>query len=164
MRRFVRRQLFVRALATTIALVATAACHRSTPTLTADAIAPKADGSLTPDKRTRIPRDASRFDITSVTDSSVLFQAHEVDWLRAGMIAYVVDPLRRDALLAKVRVSEVHAAMVTGIITSQVTRVTTDHVLLLSAPPTAWWKSPQFWWGALVGGAVGGGIGASIKH
>lgn len=154
----------MRALATTMILVATGACHRPTSALVADAIAPKADGSLTPDKRTRIPRDASRFDISTVTDSSVHFQAHEVDWLRAGMIAYVVDPLRRDALLAKIRISEVHAASVTGIITSQVTRVTTDHVLLLSPPPTAWWKSRHFWWGALVGGAVGGGIGASIKH
>ena len=163
MQREAQRWLRVRALMVSSVLCASSACHRG-PT-TATTLAPSSlSFEATTSGRARIPRNAARFEIEAVTDSSVQFQSHEVDWLRTGMTAYVVDPLHRDALIAKVRVSEVLAARISATISSQVTRVTTDHVLLVSQPTASWWNSRRFWFGALTGSVVGGALGASIRH
>ena len=146
-----------------VVLGASAACHHG-PTTAATMSASSLSLEPTKSGRARIPRNASRFDIEAVTDSSVQFQSREVDWLRPGMTAYVVDPLHRDALIAKVQVSEVLAARITASITSQVTRVTTDHVLLVSPREASWWSARRFWFGALTGGVVGGALGAVIRH
>ena len=112
----------------------------------------------------RIPRDASRFEIDAVDDSTAKFRPREADWIREGMVAYAVDPLHRDALVARLRITEVHAVMITALVTSQVTRVTPAHVVLLLEPRPTWWKTRRFWIGASAGALLGGALGASIPH
>ena len=75
------------------------------------------------------------------------------------MIAYVVDPTNRDALVARSRVLTVWNDMAVAVVTSQVTRVTTRHVVLMTPPRVPWWKAKRFWMGTIVGALFGGSIG-----
>ncbi len=103
----------------------------------------------------RIPRDAARFEIDAVDDSTARFRPLESRWLRTGMLAIVVDSKNRDALVARVRIIAVDSTSVTALVIGQVGRVTTDHFLLVAHPKTPWWHDRRFWIGALAGGAIG---------
>jgi len=103
----------------------------------------------------RIPRNASRFEIEAIDDSTARFKPREASWVREGMTAYVVDPLHRDALVARLRVVSVWNDMAVAVVTSQVTRVTTDHVVLMVPAPAPWWHAHPFWTGSMAGGLLG---------
>jgi len=111
----------------------------------------------------RIPRDAARFEIDVVDDSTATFRVFESRWLRAGLSAYAVDPTRRDALVARLTILRRDSTTATALVTSQVARVTTDHFLLVPPPPTPWWETKLFWIGTLVGSAVGLGTTAAVR-
>ena len=103
----------------------------------------------------RIPRDAARFEIESVDDSTARFRTFEVKWLRPGMQVYAVDPARRDAFVARLRIVRSDSGRLVALVTGQVTRVTTDHFLLAVQPALPWYRTRRFWWGALGGGVFG---------
>lgn len=105
----------------------------------------------------RIPRDAPRFEIDSVTDSTAMFRVREARWIRPGQSTYVVDPQQRDALVARLRIISRDSLTATALITSQVARVKVEHFLLVVRPPTPWWRSRHFWLGALSGITVATG-------
>ncbi|MCE2900541.1 MAG: hypothetical protein ACK5W7_00950 [Gemmatimonadaceae bacterium] len=105
----------------------------------------------------RIPRDAARFEIDSVTDSTASFRVQEARWIRPGHAAYVVDAKQRDALVARLHIVGRDSLTATALITSQVARVRAEHVLLVVRPPSPWWRSNRFWVGSLAGAAVGAG-------
>lgn len=90
-------------------------------------------------------------------DSTAQFRPFEARWLRAGMEVYAVDPARRDALVARLRVLRADSGRLTALVTAQVTKVTTNHFVLAVKPPVPWYRTPRFWWGALGGGVVGAG-------
>ncbi len=127
-------------------------CHRAT----------RAERPLVP-VLPRIPRDAARFEIDAVDDSTAKFRVFESRWMRAGLFAYAVDPMHRDALVARLTIIRRDSTTATALVTSQVARVTTDHFLLVPPPRTAWWLSNRFWLGALVGGAIGAGAAAIVR-
>ncbi len=116
----------------------------------------------TPTPTTRIPRDAARFEIDVVDDSAARFKPREALWVKAGMTAYAVDPTNRDALVARLRVISVWNETAVAVVTSQVTRITTRHVVLLTPPIVPWWKTRRFWIGTLVGAVVGGTVGGVL--
>lgn len=103
----------------------------------------------------RLPRDASRFEIESVDDSTARFRPFEASWLRVGMTVSAVDPTQRDALVARLRIVRSDSGRFVALVTSQVTRVTTNHFLLAARPKTPWYRAQRFWWGVLAGGTAG---------
>ncbi len=105
----------------------------------------------------RIPRDAARFEIDSVTDSTATFRVREATWIRPGLQSYVVDPAQRDALVARLRILSRSGESATALVTGQVTSVKPEHFLLVVRPDAPWWKSRRFWTGTLVGATVGAG-------
>lgn len=111
----------------------------------------------------RIPRDAARFEIDAIDDSTATFRVFESRWVRTGLSAYAVDPVRRDALVARLTIIRRDSTTATALVTSQVARVTTDHFLLVPPLPRVWWRTRRFWLGALVGSAVGAGTTAAIR-
>ncbi|MES2523893.1 MAG: hypothetical protein V4617_14395 [Gemmatimonadota bacterium] len=111
----------------------------------------------------RIPRDAARFEIESVDDSTARFRAFEATWVRKGMMVYAVDPAKRDALVARLRITGADSGGLVALVTAQVTRVTTDHFLLAVKPKVPWYRTRTFWLGML-GGGVAGTTGAVIAR
>lgn len=122
--------------------LALVACHRSA-------------GKPSEPPVARIPRDAARFEIDAVDDSTARFRPKEASWVRVGMQAYAVDPINRDVLVARLRVTAADGGNVTALVTSQVTRVTTSHFLLVVRPSVPWWRARTFWVGAAAGSAAG---------
>lgn len=115
----------------------------------------------TPQPIARIPRDAARFEIDSVTDSTAIFRVQESTWIRAGMAGYAVDPRQRDALVARVRISGIDGdGRAVASVTSQVALVKRDHVLLLVEPERRWWRQRSFWSGMGTGALLG--VGAAL--
>jgi hypothetical protein len=141
------------------AAVASAGCHfvpYRTPTAAGPApIAATGSG--------RIPRDAARFEIEAVDDSTARFRPFEATWLKPGMQVYAVDPARRDALVARLRIVRSDSGRLVALVTAQVTRVTTDHFLLAVEPSVPWYRTGRFWWG-VVGGGVTGAAGAIVAR
>ena len=123
-------------------ILSTAACHRA-----ARVSQSTADVAQPPSSVARIPRTAARFDIDVVDDSTARFKPREAVWVREGMTAYAVDPANRDALVARLRITSVWNGTAVALVTSQVTRVTTEHVVMLAEPRAPWWKTPRFWMG-----------------
>jgi len=111
----------------------------------------------------RTPRDAARFEIESVDDSTARFRPFESKWLRVGMTVSAVDPSQRDALVARLRIVRADSGRFVALVTSQVTRVTTEHFLLAARPPVPWYKARRFWWGVVSGGAAGAGAAILVK-
>lgn len=103
----------------------------------------------------RIPRNAARFEIEFVDDSTAVIQLEEAGWVRRGLVAYAVDPQRRDALVARLTVLSRDSTSARLLIASQVTRVTTEHFILLPKPATPWWRSRSVWTSLLSGLAAG---------
>lgn len=110
-----------------------------------------------------IPRDAARFEIDAVDDSTARFRPQESQWVRVGMSAYAVDPVNRDALVARLRIKSMNGSAMTALVTSQVGRVNTSHFLLIARPAEPWWRARHFWWGAAAGGALGAAAGTLAK-
>ncbi len=111
----------------------------------------------------RIPRDAARFEIDVVDDSTATFRVFEARWMRPGLSAYAVDPTQRDALVARLTIMRREGTTATALVTSQVTRVTAEHFLLVPKPPAVWWRTRQFWLSAAAGGVVGAGLTAVVR-
>lgn len=98
---------------------------------------------------------AVRFSITAIGDSTIEFQTGSQKWIRPGQLGVAVDPRRRDELIARFRVESVREGSATAVITGQTTAVSSEHVAMLEEPRRAGYRSPAFWIGILVGGALG---------
>lgn len=110
-----------------------------------------------PPALSRIPRDVPRFEIDSVTDSTAIFRVQEARWLRKGLTGYAVDPRQHDALVARVSIVAADTIRATAQVTSQVSLVRRDHVLLIVAPARPWWRRRSFWVGLGTGVLLGSG-------
>jgi hypothetical protein len=106
----------------------------------------------------RFPRDAARFAIEPLTDSTFAFTPDEAKWVAPGLTGIAVDPGRGDALVAKVRVVSVDSVRANAFVTGQTTRIASGQVLLLVPPKRAWWRERVFWLGALSGGLLSGAV------
>jgi hypothetical protein len=107
------------------------------------------------------PATATRFEITEVQDSTFTIAVRGVPWVGAGMTGIVVDPAKRDVLVARYRIVRRGAADATALVTGQTTKVTIDQAALLQAPAVRTSSKKAFWSGWGVGfllGAVAGGI------
>ena len=101
-----------------------------------------------------------RFAITNVGDTTVTFQAGKMTWVVRSPRAIVVDPRRRDALVAQLKVLSVGAnGEATALVTAQAGRITTDHIVIGTEPRTRWYKNPLMWMGAAFGLVVGFSLG-----
>ena len=101
-----------------------------------------------------------RFEITAVGDTTLNFRAGKLTWVVRSPRAIVVDPRRRDELIARLKVVSVSStgdAM--AVVTGQRGRVTTDHVVLAEQPPSRWYRNVALWFGAALGLAAGFGLG-----
>lgn len=101
-----------------------------------------------------------RFEITQVGDTTFRFPRGTATWVREGITGIVVDPRRRDVLVARIRLMAVDSGLATALVTGQTTRVSTDHVVVLSEPRRPWYRSVAFWGGTLIGLAVGAFAGS----
>jgi hypothetical protein len=101
-----------------------------------------------------------RFAITHVSDTTVTFQAGKMTWIVRSPRAIVVDPRRRDALVAQLKVLSIGAnGEATVLVTAQAGRITTEHVVIGTEPRSRWYKSPLMWMGTAFGLLVGFGLG-----
>lgn len=96
-----------------------------------------------------------RFEITQVGDTTFRFPRGTAGWVKVGTTGITVDPRRRDALVARFRVTRIDTGLVTAVITGQTTRVATDHIAVLAEPPKPWWKGITFWAGTVFGVVIG---------
>jgi hypothetical protein len=140
-----------------VMLVAAAACGGRTPPTGAPAPATRAAASR-PLVR---PGEAQyRFEILRAADSTFTFLAPAAPWLAAGQRGIVVDPRRRDALIARFHTLTKRGDTVAALVTGQTTDLSTSHVVLLPyVPPRrpSGWRQRAFWIGLLTGGALGAG-------
>jgi hypothetical protein len=101
-----------------------------------------------------------RFAITNVGDTTVTFQAGKMTWVVRSKRAIVVDPRRRDANVARLRVLNVTSTgEATALVTAQVGRITTEHVVIGTEPPARWYKNSLMWMGAVFGLVAGFALG-----
>lgn len=146
-RRLIRRRAVFTAWVVAVSLVS---CH---PSASVD----RERGRLS------IRRDASRFVVASSTDSTVTFRPVEARWLRIGMRGYVVDPLQRDALIARLTIKHVDTSGTVAVIDGGVSPVVLTHVVLVERPATAWWHDKRFWFGAGAGALTGIVVSSASK-
>jgi hypothetical protein len=101
-----------------------------------------------------------RFPITNVGDTTITFQAGKMTWIVRSPRAIVVDPRRRDALVARLKVVSVGAnGEATAVVTAQAGRITTDHVVIGTQPRSRWYRNPLLWMGTAFGLIAGFGLG-----
>jgi hypothetical protein len=106
---------------------------------------------------------AARFDISAVGDSTFTFAVGANSWVPRKTRGIVVDPARRDALVARFRLLAVRDGVVTALVTGQTTRVTPSHVVVMEPPPPPrWFRHQNFWGGAAAGALAGTVIGWAI--
>jgi hypothetical protein len=106
---------------------------------------------------------SARFEIAEVGDSTFRFAIGPQKWAAERRRGIVVDPAKRDALVARFRVLSVHADTITALVTGQTTLVTTEHFVVMVPPPLPpWHKRPAFWTAATLGAAVGMLLGAAL--
>lgn len=101
-----------------------------------------------------------RFEVIEAGDTTFAFPVGRHGWVIAGNEGIVVDPTRRDVLVARFRVVRVGDGRAEALITGQTTRVTTDHIALLDAPVPRWWERRHFWLGTAAGGLLGVFLGS----
>jgi hypothetical protein len=99
----------------------------------------------------RYPRNAFRFELRALSDSTVAFTPAEATWVRSGMVGIAVDPAQGDALVARLRIMSVYGDSAVAVVTGQTTRVSAGQVILLVPPKTVWWRQRAFWYGAASG-------------
>lgn len=102
----------------------------------------------------RYPRDASRFELRALSDSTVAFTPAEATWVRSGMSGIAVDPAQGDALVARLRIVALAGDSAIAIVTGQTKRVAEGQVMLLVPPPQRWWRQGLFWYGAAAGASL----------
>src|SRR4029453_17051641 len=101
-----------------------------------------------------------RFAITHVSDTTVTFQAGKMTWVVRSPRAIVVDPRRRDALVAQLKVLSIGAnGEATALVTAQAGRITTDHIVIGTEPRSRWYKNSLMWMGMAFGLVVGFSLG-----
>ena len=101
-----------------------------------------------------------RFAITHVGDTTVTFQAGKMTWVVRSPRGIVVDPRRRDALVAQLKVLSIGAnGEATALVTAQAGRITTEHIVIGTEPRSRWYRSPLMWMGTAFGLIVGFGLG-----
>lgn len=101
-----------------------------------------------------------RFEITAVGDTTVTFRAGRVTWVVRSPRAIVVDPRRRDALVARLKVLSISAnGDATAVVTGQTGRITTEHIVLAEQPPQHWYRNAMLWMGAALGLVAGFALG-----
>ena len=103
---------------------------------------------------------AVRFEISGVADSTFSFAVGTHQWVARGQSGIVVDPRRRDALVARFRVTRVQNGLATAVVTGQTTPLSTQHAALLTQPQPPFWRQPTFWIGLMIGGIAGWAIGS----
>lgn len=157
--------------AATLLLVSASACHRGANTRAhnmpvvnpAMAAELRASEQKAKDAPARIPRDAARFPIERITDSTATIRLEEARWVKAGLSAWLVDATRGDALVARLRVTSRDSLEATALVLSQAAALRQTHVLVMAHPTAPWWKRGAFWSGAAIGAALGVGAGAISK-
>lgn len=103
-----------------------------------------------------------RFAITAVGDTTVTFRAGKMTWVVRSSRAIVVDPRRRDELIARLKVLSVSSnGEATAVVTGQTGRVTTDYLVIATEPPTRWYRNVALWVGATLGLVAGFALGRS---
>lgn len=110
---------------------------------------------LVPARGAAAQESAYRFEIVAAGDSTISFDVGENSWVRPGLDGIVVDPVRRDALVARFRILRVSGGQATALITGSTTRVTTQHVALVDRPRGSFFTRREFWIGTVLGGALG---------
>ena len=116
--------------------------------------------ALVPMSRARAQDRDVRFAITTVGDSTITFQAGKMTWVVRSKRAIVVDPRRGDALVARLRVVSVSSSGdAMAVVTGQTGRITTEHVVVGTEPPSRWYRSAMLWMGTAFGLVVGFGLG-----
>ena len=101
-----------------------------------------------------------RFEITAVGDTTVTFRAGRLTWVVRSPRAIVVDPRRRDELVARLKVLSVSSdGAATAVVTGQRGRITTEHFVIAQEPPTRWYKNLGLWVGATLGIVAGFSLG-----
>ena len=114
---------------------------------------------VAPSRAAAQDRDA-RFEITTVGDTTVTFRAGRLTWVVRSPRAIVVDPRRRDELVARLKVLSVSSdGNATAVVTGQRGRITTDHFVIAQEPPTRWYRNLGLWVGATLGLVAGFSIG-----
>ena len=115
---------------------------------------------VAPPRAARAQDREVRFAITHVSDTTVTFQAGKMTWVVRSPRAIVVDPRRRDALVAQLKVLSIGAnGEATALVTAQAGRITTDHIVIGTEPRSRWYKSPLMWMGMAFGLVVGFSLG-----
>lgn len=113
-----------------------------------------------------VPADAQlrgvRFEVVNVGDTTVAFRAGGERWIHTGDRGIAVDPRRRDALVARLRVLRVERGTATAVVTGQTTAVTTDHIVVFQEPKRRWFASKSFWGGIVAGAALGAVVGFQL--
>lgn len=111
----------------------------------------------------RAQRVSARFEITGVGDSTLAFAVGRERWVLKKGTGIVVDPARRDLLVARFRVIGLSQGVATALVTGQTTRVAMQHVALMEPPPPPrWYQRGSFWGGAVLGAVVGIAAGAAF--
>lgn len=106
---------------------------------------------------------AVRFELAVIGDSTIEFRTGAAKWIRPGQLGVAVDPRRRDVLIARFRVEAVREGSATAVITGQTTALTHDHVAVLDEPRRSGYRTPVFWIGIIVGGALGFIGGTAVR-
>jgi hypothetical protein len=112
--------------------------------------------------RAQRPIQTARLEIATVGDSTITIRRAGVDWLRPEYRGIVVDPRRRDALVARFRVLSVAGDSAVALLTGLTSPVVADHVALVDPPRRRWFAQGLFWAGTLIGAAVGAAVAASF--
>jgi hypothetical protein len=101
-----------------------------------------------------------RFEITAVTDTTVTFKAGRLTWVVRSPNTVVVDPKRRDALVARLKVLTVSSTgEATALVTGQMGRITTEHFVIAAEPKSRWYRNPLLWMGTGFGLVLGFALG-----
>lgn len=123
-------------------------------------VATLALGALVP--RAQAQERAVRFEIIETQDTTFSFSIGRYGWVAPGQKGIVVDPRRRDVLVARFEVLSVQDGLATALVTGQTTTLSTSHAALLDEPRRAFWRRGAFWGGLLLGIGLGFAGGTAL--